>query len=689
MRKIIMILLAVLYVTLQPISAQKKGDETDNFKYHKATEILDEGGDPKEARRLVSENIQENPKHIQSYLLLATLDRREDDYSSALRNIDKAMKNNHKNSGITEANLLWWKGIIYDELGQTEKAAETMEQVVKLARKQDKDNLMDMLQSLAQFRYDLKQYDASDKVYLEMRSLDESEQLPMIGLARNMNARENYDEALAILEECKKLDADYAEIYRFQMHAYEGKKEYKKMIDAMFTLYEKSEDSDYINIGRLKKDYRYSVAVIKEKIASGDENNALWRVVLAGLYEDCHKYADMIPILDGLIAEYGMDEDLLESRAGCYDELGMVEQAIEDMTRALELCDESDRAFYHGRRSEIYRTAGMYDEAMEDMNKYIDRYPTSAYGYYARGWCKELSGDVKGAMADYEDGIAVDEDYPYIYLMRGEIQLKQGNEELAKSDFEKVVSIDTLAKAGSCRQYALHFLGRDSEAKEWMQKIIDDDPDRPGGWYDKACLLSRIGELDEALGALRISFEKGFRAFAHIEHDDDMDPIREMEEFKSLMEEYKVILGEEMKRLEKEDVGSEEKAVSEIAMKKMYGGTYEVPCSVNGLPLKMIFDTGAADVTISSVEASFMFKNGYLSDSDVKGKKHYMTASGDIHEGTVLRLKEVKLGDAVLKNVEASVVHSQKAPLLLGQSVLEKFGTITIDNVNSKLVIKQ
>ena len=84
-----------------------------------------------------------------------------------------------------------------------------------------------------------------------------------------------------------------------------------------------------------------------------------------------------------------------------------------------------------------------------------------------------------------------------------------------------------------------------------------------------------------------------------------------------------------------------------------------------------------------------MLKNGYLSDDDVKGKRNYMTASGDIHEGTILRLKEVKLGEAVLKNVDASVVHSQKAPLLLGQSVLEKFGTITIDNVHSKLLIRQ
>jgi clan AA aspartic protease (TIGR02281 family) len=168
-----------------------------------------------------------------------------------------------------------------------------------------------------------------------------------------------------------------------------------------------------------------------------------------------------------------------------------------------------------------------------------------------------------------------------------------------------------------------------------------------------------------------------------------MDPIRGREDFNNLLSKYKSILEEEMRKsnlTSNEDVAA---VVTEVGMRKMYGGTYEVACSVNGLPLKMIFDTGAADVTISSVEASFMLKNGYLSDNDVKGKKNYMTASGDIHEGTVLRLKEVKLGDAILKNVEASVVHSQKAPLLLGQSVLEKFGTITIDNVNSKLLIKQ
>lgn len=687
MKRILTIILAVFCLAPQTASAQKK-EGTDNFKYYKAVEILDEGGDTAEARKLAVENIKENPKHIDSYLLVAGIDRGEEDYSSALRQVDQAMKNNHRESGISDAVLLWWKGIIYAELGDTRKAVETMQQVVKVAKKEKSEHLSSMLENLAQFHYDLKEYDAADNVYHEIKKLDESSLLPDIGLARNLIAREKYDEALAILDECIKYDRDYAEIYRFKMHAYEGKKEYKKMIDAMMTLFEKSDDADYIDTDMLMKDVKYSVALLKEKIAAEDDN-ALWKVVLASVYQESHMYPEVVSIIDGLIDEYGYDEDLLEERGDCYAEMGMTELALADMDKAIDICDERNRAYYYARRAEIYRAAAMYEEAIEDFTKLIDRYPTDAYGYYARGWCKELAGDLDAAMEDYDEGIAVDEEYPYIYLMRGEGYVLKGQNELAKQDFEKVIEIDTVADGSSCRQYALLFLGRNAEAEEWMDKIIDADPDDPGNWYDKACLYARMGRCDESVEALRTAFEKGFRAFQHIEHDDDMDPVRDREDFKKLLAQYRQALEDEVAKIGKSLQDDENKVVSEVDMKKMYGGTYEVPCAVNGLPLKMIFDTGASDVTISSVEASFMLKNGYLSDSDVKGKKHYMTASGDIHEGTILKLKEVKLGDAVLKNIEASVVHSQKAPLLLGQSVLEKFGTITIDNVNSKLLIKQ
>lgn len=687
MRRFIIMTLAVIGLALQPLSAQNK-EGSDNYKYYKACEIFDEGGDPAEARKLASENIEENPRHVDSYLLIAGIDRREKDFSSALRMVDQAMKNNTKKSGFSEAVLLWWKGIIYNELGDTRKAVETMQQVVKIAKKEKSDHLSSMLENLAQFHYDLKEYDASDKVYHEIKKLDESSLLPDIGLARNLIAREKYDEAFAILDECAKYDRDYAEIYRFRMRAYEGKKEYKKMIDAMITLYEKSDDTDYISLDCFKKDKKYAVAVIREKIASGNDSG-LWKAVLASFYKECHMYAEAISLFGDLLEEYGFDEDLLEERADCYEEMGMTALALADIEKAMELTDQRNYAYYYGRRSDIYRYAGMYEEAIEDLDKYIERYPTDAYGYYARGWCQELSGDSEGAMEDYNEGIAVDESYPYIYLMRGTLYMNNGDMGKATADFETVVAKDTTVVSGSCRHYALNFLGRAEEAEEWMDKIIEKDPDDPGEWYDKACLYARMGRCDDAVAALRVSFEKGYRSFPHIEHDNDMDPIRERDDFKCLIAQYREILEKEIAEFAKDVEEDEDMVVSEIDMKKMYGGTYEIPCSVNGLPLKMIFDTGASDVTISSVEASFMFKNGYLSDSDVKGKKHYRTASGDIHEGTILKLKEVKLGDAVLKNIEASVVHSQRAPLLLGQSVLEKFGTITIDNVNSKLLIKQ
>ena len=688
MRRILLLTLSVLCLALQPMSAQKKNEGAGEYKYRKAVEILDDRGDPKEARQLLNENIEEYPKFIPSYLALAGMDRRDGSYGAALKTIERARENNHKNSGITEANLLWWKSTIYEEMGDLSKALSSMQQAVKLARKQDKENLMDMLENLAQLHFDLKQYDESDEVYQEMRSMDETDQLPMVGLARNLIAKEKYDEALALLEDCKKYDSDYYEIYRFQMKAYGGKKEYKKMIDAMVTLYEKSDDFDYLDVDVFKKDKKYSTAVIKQKVVS-EKDNVLWKIILSEFYEECHKYPEAVTILSELLEEYGNKTSLLEERSDNYLKIGMVNEAVNDVTKCIELSEGGDAAYYCGMRAHIYRCNGQYSEAIEDLNALIDYYPTEAYGYYARGWCKELSGDDSAAFEDYNEGIAVDEDYPYIYLMRGEIYLKRGMTQEAQMDFEQVIQKDTIVGDGSCRHYALHFLGRDDEAIEWMDKLIDTDADDPGHWYDKSCLLARMGRLEESVSALQTAFEKGYRQFIHIENDDDMDPIRGREDFNTLFSQYKSVLEEEMRKSNLADNKEVAAIVTEVGMKKMYGGTYEVACSVNGLPLKMIFDTGAADVTISSVEASFMLKNGYLSDNDVKGKKNYMTASGDIHEGTVLRLKEVKLGDAVLKNVEASVVHSQKAPLLLGQSVLEKFGTITIDNVNSKLLIKQ
>ena len=690
MKRMLTLAMAVLCIALYPVSAQKS-EANENDRFYKAREIIDAKGDLSKAAELLRDNIKEYPKHIQSYVLLASLERRYDRYGDALRLIDSALKNNHKDSGFSEANLLWWKGSIYDDMDEDKKGIEVMNQAIKLAQKRKDPNLMDMLQLLAQLHYNLKEYDESDKVYSQMREIDDTEQLPMIGLARNMIAREQYDDALVMLEACKKYDEDYDEIYRFQMQAYEGKKEYRKMIDAMVTLYIKSDDTDHLDSDKFLMDKTYSIALLKEKIAS-ENDNAIWKIVLSAVYSDCYMHAHAIPLLTDLIDEYGNHPEILKQRADSYTDLGILDHAIEDITLAIDNSKGDDVAYNHATRSWIYRASGCYEDAIKDINVYIDRFPTRANGYSSRGLCKEHLGDYEGALKDYNEGLELEANYSYLYLRRGKLYLEMERTEEAANDFVKLCQLDTVVNPGSNRHYALLFQVKYDEAFEWVDKIIENNPYDPVHIYDKACMYSLIGSGDKALQFLEEALAKGYRRFTHIENDSDMDFLRNESEaqYEAIISKYKQIHEQEVRSLVKSSDPSEKAGrTTEVSMVKKYSGTYEVPCQVNGLPLKMVFDTGASDVTISAVEASFMLKNGYLNEEDVKGRKNYMTADGDIHEGTVLRLKEVKLGDAVLKNIEASVVHSQRAPLLLGQSVLEKFGTITIDNVNSKLLIKQ
>jgi clan AA aspartic protease (TIGR02281 family) len=335
----------------------------------------------------------------------------------------------------------------------------------------------------------------------------------------------------------------------------------------------------------------------------------------------------------------------------------------------------------------------MYSEALKDINVFIDRYPTYTVGYYFRGYNYFMAGDYENALSSFSDGIELDETYSSNYVQRARSYILLTQREKALPDLDKILSLEP--EPSENRAFALHYMGRNSEALDCIQTLIDENPYEGGNYYNLACLNSLMGKSVEAVAALKTAFELGYNDFRHIEKDIDLDRIRNREDFKALIEKYHNQLKADAEKMCTQVVKPQQEnsngnsVYTEVQMKKQYGGTYEVPCMVNGLPLMMIFDTGAADVTISTVEASFMFKNGYLKESDIKGSRNYVTADGGVHAGTVITLKEVKLGDAVLKNVQASVVHNQKAPLLLGQSVLERFGKITIDNVNLKITIQQ
>lgn len=117
------------------------------------------------------------------------------------------------------------------------------------------------------------------------------------------------------------------------------------------------------------------------------------------------------------------------------------------------------------------------------------------------------------------------------------------------------------------------------------------------------------------------------------------------------------------------------------------GGVFTLPCKVNDLPLKFIFDTGASDVSISLIEAAFMAKNGYLTNEDIQGATIYKIANGNEVEGVKIILRKIQIGDLYLYDVEAGIINSLEAPLLLGQSAISRMGRIEIDYSTNTLKI--
>lgn len=682
--KRIAVLLTACTMALPGFSQSREDNRPYNLQ--KAYEVLQNDHDEDQALKLLSDQIKSTPDNVECWLLMCRIYRNQKEYGRAMSSVNEAIRvNKPKKSGFVNSTLYWWKSSVYDDMDNNNQEIEWLKKALDAARKDNKENVQNISFDLGQAYYEAKKYDESDAVYRQMVKEDETDQAAMTGLARNMIQREDYAGAVRMLDASQKYGDDYSETYRFRSEAYDKMGETEKAIDDALLWFEKDEDAYDSSIIKLMMKHRtYAIAKAKTSMKSSDSKDA-WRVLLLSIYEEAGEYENAIKEYDSLEEDYGKDEYIYAHRADCYDKLGLTDMALSEIEKAIEL--EADYSNICSKGG-ILRTAGRYAEAIEVFDQAIEVDPLYAFAYYAKGWCHELSGDDDKAMECYNLGIDLDKEYAYIYLMRGQIHLKRGDKIKAEEDFNTVLQLDTVVTDGSCRQYALHFLGRDDEADEWMQKLINDEPYDMGHYYDKACLYSRMGRTDEAVKALETALEMGYCAFPHIENDDDMDAIRGRDDFRALIVKYKEKLAARIEKMGIDMTAVKEEQITEVPITRKAGGTFNVDCSVNGLALNMIFDTGASDVSISKVEADFMLKNNYLSMSDIKGKQYYQTADGGISEGTVITLKEVRIGDAVLHNVDASVVKSQKAPLLLGESVLQKFGTFTVDNINSKLIIK-
>lgn len=127
----------------------------------------------------------------------------------------------------------------------------------------------------------------------------------------------------------------------------------------------------------------------------------------------------------------------------------------------------------------------------------------------------------------------------------------------------------------------------------------------------------------------------------------------------------------------------EEESLYEVPFEKRQGVRF-VKVKVNGVEMEMLFDTGASGVSLSLTEAIYLFKQGKLNPEDIEKRPAYsQIADGSIVEGMVINIRRLELGEGLIaEDVKAFVVGNMEAPLLLGNSAIEDFGSFEIDDVD-------
>lgn len=415
-------------------------------------------------------------------------------------------------------------------------AAESYFWAIKYARKDNPEKVEAYLVEYGRSLYGCEEDSAAVRILGIVLEIDPDNTAAMISMSRCMMCEGRYDEALAWYTRAESAEAPAFYVYRYGMELKDSVGDIDGCVDAAMKYYELNNNSEAWLVAQYAgKNYQYAVSKAEEyREKASDERK--WIQLLCALHESHGNYDEAYRLYDIADSKYGPNASLSKSKAQCQLRMGNMEKAVMEINKAIDLSGDYT---YLLARGDIYKCFGMYDRAIEDYQASLQDAWESHYIYYSIGLCYEMLGDRVTAWGYYDKGLelyAMDID---LLSARGDLLTLMGRPKQASADYRKVLELDTEMTGDSRRHYALQALGQEKEAEEWIDGIIAAEPFNSGIMYDKACLMVRMGRLDDAMNALELAFNKGFRLFEHMEHDNEMDALRDLPRYKAMLKKYR------------------------------------------------------------------------------------------------------------------------------------------------------
>lgn len=385
----------------------------------------------------------------------------------------------------------------------------------------------------AELYFEMHEYKLSNKDYDRLLELDPHNVIGFMGKGRNYRNLGQYDLAITHFTYVIQIYPNFSRGYSFRAECLLLKNKYSEAADDILAALDLDEDSKArgLLIDEFRGDKMNVIKPKLQRMTHKEPNRALWRYYLAVLLEVNELYKDAIRQYheaDRLDAALTADERI----AVCHASMGNFAKALEHLN--LVIAKDSTKANLYSRRAYYYSEMGEVQKAIDDYDKCVQMNPTSR-AYFLRGWEKHMAGQHEGAIEDLTISINMDSTFSVAYDGRGRSYLSLGQMDLAKADFEKILSFDTVPATNSCAAFAYHFLGQDSIAIDYALRCLEVDPH---AFYNVACAYALAGNAEKAVEYLRKEFEDGFVRLFHLSRDVDFDAIRQDPAYQALIEEY-------------------------------------------------------------------------------------------------------------------------------------------------------
>jgi len=321
--------------------------------------------------------------------------------------------------------------------------------------------------------------------------------------------------------------------------------------------------------------YRDAVPLLQDLTRQDAKNVHAW-FLLARCHDGLHQDEEAVRAYTAAVALWPRSHQVHFNRALAFLRRGEYRSALADFDKVQIL--EDDHAETLLNRALAHHGLKDFRAAETDLTAALNAGASYTRVYYLRSKMRQELGDAKGAKEDRDEGLRHPPTDEVSWTTRGFVNL--GNPKEALADFDKALEINPryLSALINKAHVLSELLGRNEDSVKVLDQTLEHYPDHVASRASRGVLLARLGKREQAqrdgVEALRRlddpatqyqvagiyaltakqhpddfrqavkllsgALRRGY-GFEYLDHDPDLNPIRDTAEFQRLVAAAKAI----------------------------------------------------------------------------------------------------------------------------------------------------